>query len=161
MQVSLTGLAAMAVLMCTALLVGRAWTHSRRHSFLLERFFEEALRVQVNAGRHADSILNHTLKNTMADAAGSIELFLERRQNRGESEVHLQHAAAALRRGMRSCRNRQAYLHLVAGNYVVSLQRLNLKEWVTDLTTGRDVQLEVPDQVTCNATGVLWEAEVS
>ena len=114
--------------------------------------------MQVNAGRHADSILNHTLKNTMADAAGSIELFLEGRQDRGGDAVHLQKAAAALWRGMRSCRNRQAYLHLVAGNYLVSLQSLNLREWVMDLTTGRNVQLEVPDQVTCNATDVLWEA---
>ena len=139
------------VVIVWVLLVGRLWTKSRRHSFLLERFFEEALKVAVNASRHADSILNHTLKNTMADAASDVELFLEGLEagTGAIDETHLQKAAASLWRGMRSCRNRQAYLNLVAGKYCIALQSTHLTKFVEELTVGRNVRVDVPDEVVC------------
>ena len=124
--------------MACVLLCGSFWTRMKRQSFLLERSFEEALEGAVRASRQADSILNHTLKNTMADAASDIELFLE---DGVVGEGHLRRAAASLWRGMRSCLNRQAYLHLVAGKYSVSLLSTNLAKFARELTTGRNVQV--------------------
>ena len=141
---------ALAVCIASAsLLVSRWLSYARRESFLLERFFEESLEVAISAGRKADSILNHSLKNTMADAAGDIDLFLTCLQS-GEAAVgvqHLEHAAASLWRGMRNCLNRQAYLHLVAGKYSISLQRINLRKLVSELVKGRNMRSEVPDLV--------------
>ena len=75
------------------------------------------------ASRKADSILNHTLKNTMADAAGDIEMFLSKAAPNGTPDLaHLRQAAASLGRGMRRCRHRQAYLQLAAHRYQIMLQ---------------------------------------
>ena len=75
------------------------------------------------ASRKADSILNHTLKNTMADAVGDIDMFLQKTAANIDV-MHLRQAAAALRRGMRQCRHRQAYLQLAAHRYQVVLRPL-------------------------------------
>ena len=52
----------------------------------------------MDASRKADSILNHTLKNTMADAAGEIEMFLQNMSLQPSALAHLQQSFAALRR---------------------------------------------------------------
>ena len=117
-------------------------TLGRRKSFSLEHSFQAALELAVEASRKADSILNHTLKNTMADAVGDIDMFLQKTAANIDI-MHLRQAAAALRRGMRQCRHRQAYLQLAAHRYQVVLQTVDLKAFASELTSGRQVTLDV------------------
>ena len=97
---------------------------NRRWQFFKQWAYQSELKTTLAASRKADSILNHTLKNTMADAAGEIEIFLQ--DPSADSTAHLRQSYAALRRGMRSCRHRQAYLHLAMHSYVLSIRRVNL-----------------------------------
>ena len=87
------------------------------HHLLLSGSCQAALQMAVEASRTADSILNHTLKNTMADAAGDIEMFLDTHESSSASVQHLRQSLASLRKGMRSCRHRQAYLQLAAQRF--------------------------------------------
>ena len=67
---------------CGVLLVRmRSDSLTRRRVFILQRHFQEALDKAVASSRKADSVLNHTLNNTMAEAAGRIELFLDKVQS--------------------------------------------------------------------------------
>ena len=69
------------------------FSRRRRLAFSLRLSFEEAWQA-AEAGRKADSILNHTLKNTMADAAGEIDMFLGSDQAQGPGlSAKLQQAA--------------------------------------------------------------------
>ena len=110
------GVAFLAVLLAYLLGILVTVTLDRRYSFSLETYFQAALETAVAASRQADSILNHTLKNTMADAAGNIEMFLDNVEP-GMDVVHLKQSEASLRRGMRACQHRQAYLQLAAQRY--------------------------------------------
>ena len=98
---------------------------TRRAEFVMERRFKADLEEAVDAGRKADSILNHTLKNTMSEAAGEIELCLES-PDVEEKAGHLQRSLFSLQRGMRSCHARQAYLHFAAGRYTLLLRPVQL-----------------------------------
>ena len=141
----------LACLVCAIFFGGLAARHSllSRCSFFSERSFETALEVSVQASRKADSILNHKLKNTMADAVGDIDIFVEDAENGGnvdpQSVDRLKQAAASLRRGMKSCRHRQVYLQLVANNYKPSPQPVHLQKFAMELTTGRHVRLFAED----------------
>ena len=119
-------------------------TLNRRRSFLLEYCFQTALETAVAASRQADSILNHTLKNTMGDAAGNIEMFLDEVDS-STDVVYLRQSWASLRGGMRACQHRQAYLHLAAQKYKISLHPVALLEFATEVTSGRQVRLNVPN----------------
>ena len=122
---------------------------TRRSQFSIEHSFELRLKEELEASRQADSILNHTLKNTMADAAGEIEMFLEKTACAPSATRHLQQSSASLRRGMRSCRHRQAYLNLVMHRYMVSLRPVQLLQFGNELTRGRNIRLSVKDLVVC------------
>ena len=95
--------------------------------------------------RKADSILHHTLKNTMADSAGDIDIFLQTTHLDAAACAPLRNAVASLRRGMRSCRHRQAYLRLSANDYVPALQPVNTSEFAHELTAGRHMTLRVKE----------------
>ena len=99
-------------------------TRTRRRSFALEVAFEAALHKAVEASRKADSILNHTLKNTMSDAAGAIDIFIQTAEGSADDFADLRQAAACLWRGARACRHRQAYLQLAANRYQYALSEL-------------------------------------
>ena len=118
----------------------------RRRQFRLERSFQAALQVALEASRKADSILNHTLKNTMADAAADIEMFLTDTDSPEPSVRHLRLSMATLRRGMRACRHRQAYIQLESGGYQPSLHPVQLRALVDEVTAGRDIQVSVEDK---------------
>jgi len=114
---------------------------------LLERFqrqkflAETLLARQMHAGETADNILNHMLKNTLADVAGYIELFLA-----GSATVESLHdGVTCLRRGMKACRDRQAYLKLVAGTYTPDANAVGLRELGQELLAGRQGRAEVDD----------------
>mmetsp|Transcript_64943 Transcript_64943/g.107815 ORF Transcript_64943/g.107815 Transcript_64943/m.107815 type:complete len:700 (-) Transcript_64943:382-2481(-) len=138
-------------LICTIFFAKLCARHSllSRCSFYSERSFETALKVAVQASRKADSILNHKLKNNMADAVGDIDMFIEDVEKVGNVNpqlvVQLKQAGASLRRGMKSCRHRQVYLQLVVNNYKPSLQPVHLQKFAMELTTGRHVRLFAED----------------
>eukprot|EP00667_Euglena_gracilis_P004116 EG_transcript_4133 len=108
---------------------------------LLERtrragFLAKALLVrEMKAAQLADSILNHTLKNTLADVAGTLELV---RAGLAE-DTALEDSVACLRRGMRCCKARQVYLKLVAGEYEPAVNVVDLEDFGTQLVCGREV----------------------
>jgi len=109
----------------------------RRRKFLAETQLER----QMRASETADSILNHMLKNTLADVAGYIELHLQ-----GSIPVSALHdSLACLRRGMRVCKERLAYLKLVGGDYTPVLNPVGLSDFGRQLASGRPIATEFAD----------------
>eukprot|EP00667_Euglena_gracilis_P001888 EG_transcript_1887 len=114
---------------CTVL--GAQLSVMRRSNFLAELIVTQ----QLHTSEMADSVLNHGLKNTMADAASNVELFLN-----GELPASaLQDSLISLRRGMRSCKERQLYLKLAAGEYEPVMLPTNLEDFGQQLIAGRQV----------------------
>eukprot|EP00669_Euglena_mutabilis_P011421 TRINITY_DN606_c1_g1_i2.p1 TRINITY_DN606_c1_g1~~TRINITY_DN606_c1_g1_i2.p1 ORF type:complete len:526 (-),score=72.23 TRINITY_DN606_c1_g1_i2:224-1801(-) len=107
-----------------------------------QKFLAETLLAhQMDAAEMADGILNHVLKNTLADVAGYIELFLA-----GSSPADvLGEALHCLRRAMKACRDRQAYLKLMAGVYKPIQTSVNLQELVQDLVADQGVRVDCID----------------
>ena len=140
-----TSLVALLVL---GIMARQSWV--ARCSFFCERSFEAALETAIKSGRQADSILSHKLKNTMADAAGDIEFFL---QAAGKVKVSthavedLKNAHASLLKGMKSCQHRQVYLGLVSQAYVPAMQMVQLKSFADQLMSGRQGQTYAEDVV--------------
>eukprot|EP00668_Euglena_longa_P020331 GGOE01025287.1.p1 GENE.GGOE01025287.1~~GGOE01025287.1.p1 ORF type:complete len:724 (+),score=148.21 GGOE01025287.1:132-2174(+) len=98
------------------------------------------LAQEMKAAQMADSILNHTLKNILADVAGNIEMFLA-----GLAEdTTLGNSIACLRRGMRYCKERQVFLKLVAGEYEPVANVVRLEEFGQQLLCGRRVAATFP-----------------
>jgi len=109
----------------------------RRSAFLTELL----LARELHNSRTSDSILNHVLKNTLADAAGGIEAYL-RRDGDG-SDASLADALLCLRRGMKRCRDRQAFLKLVAGTYTPTYGPVHLPQFAQELVEGRAIAVDV------------------
>ena len=116
-----------------------AFTSAQRLRFAAESLHERTLQ----AAREADSILNHTLKNTMADAAGLIEVCLGRTGMPESVQTDLGLSLACLYRGMRACRYRQVYMSLVAGTYVAVPEEAQVREFLFDLVKGREGAIEI------------------
>jgi len=111
----------------------------QRQKFLAELLLQQ----QMHAAETADSILNHMLKNTFADVAGNLELFL----SGTATEDVLNDAMLCLRRGIRVCKERQAYLKVVAGTYTPMLHPVALSQYGLDLVAGRPVTTDLLDAV--------------
>ena len=109
----------------------------------------------LNDGQDADSVLNHVLKNIMADAMGCIELFLKRGKNRADP-AFLSKASDILFRGMWWCKLREAILQMVAGRYEGKQEIVDVQDLTQDLVRGREVTTECPsrmlhlDSMACN-----------
>eukprot|EP00667_Euglena_gracilis_P004969 EG_transcript_4998 len=116
-------------------------------SILVERlrrtsFLNEALLTrEMQAAQLADSMLNHTLKNLLADVVASLEVYLAGEAPSGT----LEDSVTCLRRGMMACKERQVYLKLVSGEYVPVSQAVNLKEFGAQLSAGRAIWVEAVD----------------
>eukprot|EP00668_Euglena_longa_P015922 GGOE01020100.1.p1 GENE.GGOE01020100.1~~GGOE01020100.1.p1 ORF type:complete len:457 (-),score=116.58 GGOE01020100.1:690-2060(-) len=96
---------------------------------------EDRLIQEIRASQTADSVLNHSLKNTMADVAGHIETYCG-----GHAAINtLEDAMACLRRGMRICKERQVFLQLAAGEYRPMRNVVPLREFGEQLLAGRNV----------------------
>eukprot|EP00667_Euglena_gracilis_P005188 EG_transcript_5220 len=110
---------------------------------VLRRNFEaeRLLHWELQASQMADSVLNHSLKNTLADVAGNIEMFLA---NALPTRA-LEECIVSLRRGARSCKERQVYLQLVVGQYAPVLNAVNLQDFGRQLLAGRPVVGRFPD----------------
>ena len=106
------------------------------------------------AGQKADSILNHILKNTMADAMGCIDLYFMTHRPGGAG--HLSKATDILFRGMWWCKLREAMLKIVAGSYDSVRAPAALREFVAELVRGRELATDCCagvvrlDAIACN-----------
>eukprot|EP00668_Euglena_longa_P027863 GGOE01034901.1.p1 GENE.GGOE01034901.1~~GGOE01034901.1.p1 ORF type:complete len:658 (+),score=171.88 GGOE01034901.1:128-2101(+) len=118
---------------CVSILMERL----RRSYFLAQT----QLARELQASQLADSVLNHMLKNTLADVAADIEIFLA-----GElgPEV-LEDAVVCLRRGLQSCRERMVFLKMVAGEYAPVLSAIGLQEFSQQLVAGSNITTHAPD----------------
>eukprot|EP00668_Euglena_longa_P026439 GGOE01033097.1.p1 GENE.GGOE01033097.1~~GGOE01033097.1.p1 ORF type:complete len:466 (-),score=109.15 GGOE01033097.1:835-2232(-) len=103
------------------------------------RMANEAKMAQKSASQKADSIINHILKNMMADAVGCVELF----QADGVPD-HLQRAQECLMRGMNWCKKRQAMIRLTLGQYTPILLPTHLPKFGAAVACHRNVTLHCP-----------------
>ena len=134
------------------------WTvHVIRSSYVWESDLKQQARIidelQENVAeisknlrdrQNTDSVLNHILKNTMADAGGCIELFFEDGSADSDDGL-LSRASNILFRGMWWCKLREALLRMVAGRYETEPSRVNIQRFVRDFVRGRDMKHECPD----------------
>ena len=100
---------------------------------------EVDLENHLEASQKADTILNHSLKNRMADAAGEVEMFLSTYSGPEELSTSLWRSTRSLRRGMAMCQHRHAILGLAAGKYVPRFTPVDIHEFGTSLASGRDL----------------------
>eukprot|EP00667_Euglena_gracilis_P010852 EG_transcript_11062 len=129
---------------------------AQRSMFLAETQLEN----ELHASQQADSILNHTLKNILADVAANLEVFLAQQVGPGI----LQDCIACLRRGMRSCKERQVYLKLVAGDYAPVLNQVSVQEFGEELVAGRCMvhePLELNVFMDCALLNLILENAIS
>eukprot|EP00667_Euglena_gracilis_P007068 EG_transcript_7130 len=111
-----------------------------RASFLAERLLTQ----ELQASQMADSVLNHTLKNTLADVAANMEIFLA---GRAPPSV-LEDSIVCLRRGIQGCKQRQLYVTLASGKYVPAVNLVDLGDFGQQLAAGRAI------------SGSFWNATV-
>uniref|UniRef100_A0A7S4LCM7 Response regulatory domain-containing protein n=1 Tax=Eutreptiella gymnastica TaxID=73025 RepID=A0A7S4LCM7_9EUGL len=109
----------------------------------LQKVAAQSLKNQRDA-QHADSVLNHILKNTMADALGCIEFFC---RNPNPNTSALSKACDILFRGMWWCKLREAMLSMVAGRYETVQSATDIQHWAQEFVRGRNVALECPTEV--------------
>eukprot|EP00668_Euglena_longa_P010625 GGOE01012865.1.p1 GENE.GGOE01012865.1~~GGOE01012865.1.p1 ORF type:complete len:721 (-),score=163.63 GGOE01012865.1:839-2914(-) len=103
--------------------------------------------AQRQASQKADTMLNHILKNIMADAHGCIDLFLGKRGGDGADD--LRRAQESLERGMRWCKKRQVMVQVNSGDYTPVLAPVSLKKLIDGMVYGRDIAVEMPDVTVC------------
>eukprot|EP00667_Euglena_gracilis_P015904 EG_transcript_16575 len=101
------------------------------------------------AAQDADTILNHLLKNVMADAAGCIHLYLHSLSPNPLTAPppDLVQATECLERGVAWCRKRQALLRIASGKYVPQLCDVDLAHFGRRLLQGRPFEAEFPENV--------------
>jgi hypothetical protein len=107
-----------------------------KRSRMLQHLAENELEANFESSRKADSILNHSLKNRMADAAGEVELFVD---ECSEPHQGLLECIASLHRGMQLCQHRQAYIDIVAGKYKPRVTFSSLTDFGNALASGREL----------------------
>eukprot|EP00668_Euglena_longa_P038915 GGOE01050045.1.p1 GENE.GGOE01050045.1~~GGOE01050045.1.p1 ORF type:complete len:670 (+),score=160.85 GGOE01050045.1:23-2011(+) len=124
---------------CTAAfcVISAATERARRSAFLMQT----QLSRELHATQLADGMLNHMLKDTLANVTADIEIFLA-----GElgPEV-LEDAVVCLRRGLQSCRERMVFLKMVAGEYAPVLSAIGLQEFSQQLVAGSNITTHAPD----------------
>eukprot|EP00668_Euglena_longa_P025083 GGOE01031312.1.p1 GENE.GGOE01031312.1~~GGOE01031312.1.p1 ORF type:complete len:870 (-),score=251.45 GGOE01031312.1:781-3198(-) len=97
------------------------------------------------ASEQADTVLNHILKNTMADAAACIQLYADGKASQVSPD--LSQAVTCLARGMQWCRKRHVLLRMSAGDYLPAMHPVSLREFGEQLVRGRAVISSFPNQV--------------
>ena len=145
--------------MCRLLATGIWTAHLIHSSYVSESALKKLLKLSEDLrqaaeldlknqkdGQRADSVLNHILKNTMADAIACIEMFCQR--NKGvDTDGMLTKASDILFRGMWWCKLREAMLSMVAGRYETVKSATNIQQWAHDFVRGRKMALECPNKV--------------
>jgi len=132
--------------------LSRALEEQEQKSKAVEEFLiykETVLQHQhakEKASKKADSMLNHTLKNVLADGIAAVELY----QLTGES-THLANATLSMKRGMTWTRRRQSLIMVCEGTYQLHPEKLCLRQLVRDCIDGRDIVFV--DNAACGAVG--------
>ena len=101
---------------------------------------EHELRTHYEASITADNMLNHSLKNKMADAKGELEMYLSEFGGSDEDKTRLLQAINSLQKGMQMCQHRNALLKLSSGDYQPRLSPMSLEQFGSSLIAGRDVR---------------------
>eukprot|EP00667_Euglena_gracilis_P004828 EG_transcript_4857 len=151
-----------ALIMCYTLGLNYYFTLTRRWQFASNYQLQRSLEKEAaslkeiarheaalkEASREADSILNHVLKNVMADAAGCIHLYLQATPAALPSPpADLLQATECLQRGVAWCRKRQALLRIASGHYAPQPTEVDLNEFGRSLLQGRPIDAEFPNEV--------------
>eukprot|EP00668_Euglena_longa_P025079 GGOE01031307.1.p1 GENE.GGOE01031307.1~~GGOE01031307.1.p1 ORF type:complete len:886 (-),score=253.83 GGOE01031307.1:1289-3754(-) len=97
------------------------------------------------ASEEADTVLNHILKNTMADATACIHLYADGRASQVAPD--LAQAVTCLARGMQWCRKRHVLMQMSTGDYLPALHPVSLGEFGEQLVRGRAVISSFPSEV--------------
>ena len=93
----------------------------------------------METSEKADSMLNHTLKNAMADAVGLID---EYQQDPSDQSIPLlSQAMARLQTGMRWCKQRLMIIRVTAAQYMPQPKAVDLGRFVGELVQGRNVSV--------------------
>ena len=82
----------------------------------------------------------------MVEAAADIELFLAGAELPSEWVSILKRSAACLRRGVRACRHRQAYIDLQGRSYKPCLETVSLRDFIHDITDDWQMYVTVPNE---------------
>ena len=114
----------------TALLIHCSWAFGS----VLKR--QQAAAQELESREHADGILTHMLKNTMADAMGCVDTARNKKEDRDRL---LQKASDILFRGMWWCKLRLAMVSIAAGRYVAVCSIVEMGKFTEDLLRGREV----------------------
>ena len=118
----------------------------RRNHFDTQYSFQTKLDAEISASTEADRILNHCLKNNIADAAGNLDIVIADAGKGKATRLGLLRAAReALQRGMESCRSRKTFTKLCAGTCEPDLAPVHLPAFARSLAEGRQVQVSAPD----------------
>jgi len=91
--------------------------------------------TKERAARLADSLLNHTLKNIMADGIASVELY----EQNGNSEF-LNEAKLSMKHGMWWTRRRQSLFMVCQGTYRPKKEIVNLRTLLMECVNGRQIE---------------------
>mmetsp|Transcript_8193 Transcript_8193/g.20166 ORF Transcript_8193/g.20166 Transcript_8193/m.20166 type:complete len:696 (-) Transcript_8193:107-2194(-) len=86
------------------------------------------------AARQADCLLNHTLKNIMADGIASVELY----EQNGDRE-YLKQAKLSMKHGMWWTRRRQSLFMVCQGTYRPKKETVNLQKVLLECVNGRQI----------------------
>ena len=130
---------------------------TRRREFILHRYFQEELDKAMDSSRTANNVPNHTISNNMAEAAGLIELFLDTVQSEDPKYSVLHSATVCPQRGMRACRQGQAYVPMAANENELALEPERLTEFVGKLVAGAGMRAQVTNCVLLfDATRAAW-----
>eukprot|EP00667_Euglena_gracilis_P004682 EG_transcript_4711 len=107
-------------------------------------YAQQELRRELEVSQTAEGMLNTTVKNGLADAAANLQEFL----NAGPQATVsvLQDTLLGLTRGLRFCRQRQAFLALVSDTYEPHFLEVSLKHFGEELLAGRAVAGDFVDE---------------
>eukprot|EP00668_Euglena_longa_P003293 GGOE01003854.1.p1 GENE.GGOE01003854.1~~GGOE01003854.1.p1 ORF type:complete len:662 (-),score=193.96 GGOE01003854.1:1013-2971(-) len=103
----------------------------------------EELKRELEVSQTAETMLSTTVKNALADAAANIQEYLNAGNQAAESL--LRETISGLARGMRCCRQRQAFLSLVSDTYEPHFLQVSLRDFGEELVAGRAVAGEFDD----------------
>eukprot|EP00667_Euglena_gracilis_P017858 EG_transcript_18871 len=100
-------------------------------------YAQQELKREVEVSQTAEGMLNTTVKNGLADAVANLQEFL----NAGSQATTtlLQETLLGLARGLRFCRQRQAFLALVSDTYEPHFLEVSLQHFGEELLAGRAV----------------------
>ena len=107
----------------------------------------------MKASQEADNVLNHSLKNHMADAVGLIDACLPPAGGPGpqspdpdcpqcaERQGQLRRARGRLQSGMEWCKNRLLLMRLMSEDYRPNYERVDLQRFAAGLLQGRELHV--------------------